>query len=183
MKRYLGQPRWDTGISPPELMTYIQAHSPGRALDLGCGSGTNLVTLAEHGWQVAGIDYVPKAIRLARRRLVRLKLKQAVRLGDAAKLQAFDRPFDLVLDIGCFHSLSDAEKLAYQKNLDVYLKPGGDYLLYAHLKEAPDAAHGIWEGDLMAFSRFLDEKWRVESSENKPDGNRPAIWVQFNKPN
>jgi methylase of polypeptide subunit release factors len=64
---YLQKPVWDTGISPPELLDFIANHNPGRALDLGCGTGTNSITLAKHGWEVTGVDFVKRAINLARR--------------------------------------------------------------------------------------------------------------------
>jgi 2-polyprenyl-3-methyl-5-hydroxy-6-metoxy-1,4-benzoquinol methylase len=35
----------------------------GPVLDLGCGSGIWAVELAARGWQVTGIDFVPKALR------------------------------------------------------------------------------------------------------------------------
>ena len=62
---YLFRPPWDSGVSPPELFEFMAAHPAGRAIDLGCGTGTNVVTLAEHGWQVTGLDYSPRAIRIA----------------------------------------------------------------------------------------------------------------------
>ena len=41
----------------PEL-----AHNPGRALDIGCGSGRDAVWLAAHGWRVEAFDRLPDAI-------------------------------------------------------------------------------------------------------------------------
>ena len=66
--KYLGTPRWDTGISPPELLGFIRASRPGRALDLGCGTGTNLLTLARAGWEVTGVDQAGFSILTARRK-------------------------------------------------------------------------------------------------------------------
>ena len=43
---YFRDPPWDTNISPPELLDFINRHPPGRVLDLGCGTGTNVITLA-----------------------------------------------------------------------------------------------------------------------------------------
>ncbi|MFQ6101503.1 MAG: class I SAM-dependent methyltransferase [Anaerolineae bacterium] len=57
----LGRSPWDTGVTPPEVVELIASGDfpPGRALDLGCGTGTNGITLARHGWEVVG--YVPVA--------------------------------------------------------------------------------------------------------------------------
>src|SRR5689334_21905005 len=42
---YFRNPPWDSGISPPELLEFIQTHPAGKAIDLGCGTGTNVITL------------------------------------------------------------------------------------------------------------------------------------------
>jgi SAM-dependent methyltransferase len=61
-------PRWDTNITPPEVVTVIEgaaAVPAGRALDLGCGTGTNVIYLAQHGWKAVGVDFSPIAIQQA----------------------------------------------------------------------------------------------------------------------
>ncbi len=40
----IGFKPWDSGVPPPELVSVVEgpgALPPGRALDLGCGTGTN----------------------------------------------------------------------------------------------------------------------------------------------
>ena len=57
---------WDSGVSPPELVAAVegpQALPPGRALDLGCGTGTNAIYMARHGWDVTGADLVGRPLR------------------------------------------------------------------------------------------------------------------------
>ena len=68
----------------------------GRALELGCGSGTWSVALAVRGWDVTGVDVVPKAIRQARARAAaagvdaRFVTADVTELTDAAVEPGFD---------------------------------------------------------------------------------------------
>jgi len=41
-----GNTPWDTQVTPPEVMELIANTSLGKALDLGCGTGTNAITLS-----------------------------------------------------------------------------------------------------------------------------------------
>src|SRR5438128_2509235 len=53
---------WERRTSPSDLLELIEgpnALPPARALDLGCGTGTDSIYLAQHGWDVTGIDMVP----------------------------------------------------------------------------------------------------------------------------
>lgn len=53
-------------VVPDRILEAEIAHlRPGRALDLGCGTGTNAMMLARHGWSVLGIDWSARAIELA----------------------------------------------------------------------------------------------------------------------
>ena len=96
---------WDTGVSPPELTEFIRSHAPGRALDLGCGTGTNVITLAQHGWWVTGVDFAWRAIRVARRKARRSGVEVELQVADVTRGDAVSGPYDLVLDLGCFHNL------------------------------------------------------------------------------
>ena len=69
---------------------------PGRALDLGCGSGPNALKLAERGWSVVGVDWAENAIELARNSARARGLDATFLVGD---ITAWELPgtFDLVI--------------------------------------------------------------------------------------
>jgi SAM-dependent methyltransferase len=175
---YYRSPPWDTGVSPPELVAFIERHPPGRALDLGCGTGTNVLTLAHHGWEATGVDFAPRAIRIAKRKARQANIDVDLRVADVTKLQDANRPFDLVLDMGCFHSLPPASKLDYINNLERLLEPGGTYLMYGFFNEAADSGPGLVEADL----EKLKERLRlVERQEGTERGLRPSAWFSFRR--
>ena len=131
---YHFHPPWDTGITPPEVVDAIEgpeALPPGRALDLGCGTGTNSLYLARHGWQVVGVDLVATAIRRARRKAGGTGLPLDFYAADVTRLDFLDPPFDLALDIGCFHALDARGGLRYRDQLCRLLIPGAHFMLYA----------------------------------------------------
>jgi SAM-dependent methyltransferase len=175
---YLGHPPWDTGVSPPELLDFMSSHSPGRALDLGCGTGTNSITLALQGWRVNGVDFMPRAIRQARRKAQRTGLKIDFRVGDVARLDGLAGQFDLILDIGCYHNLSGKAKQSYHANLLHWLASGGTFLLYGFLTSTPDQVFGIDEANLAELSKIIPLISRTDSS----DRGRPSTWLLFQLP-
>jgi SAM-dependent methyltransferase len=123
---------WDSGVPPPELVELIEgpkALTRGRAIDLGCGTGTNCRYMLEHGWDVTGVDYVPRAISAAKRKAPEARLL----IGDVTRLADIDvaGPFDLLLDLGCFHSLPDDRRQAYVSEAARVARPGGTLLLFA----------------------------------------------------
>jgi 2-polyprenyl-3-methyl-5-hydroxy-6-metoxy-1,4-benzoquinol methylase len=120
---------------PPALLERAVASRPagGRALDLGCGQGVHAVYLAQHGFSVVGIDFVPAAIAAARQRAEQAGVEVELVEGDVVGYEA-PAPFDLVLDSGCLHHLPKGKVDAYRRRLDEWLAPGGDYVLvhFAH---------------------------------------------------
>lgn len=127
---------WDSGVPPPELVEVIEGARQlpaGRALDIGCGTGTTSVYMATNGWQVTGVDFVPRAIRVARAKAAAGRLPVAFLVGDVTRLH--DLPiapgFDLLFDQGCFHSLAEEAQPAYAREITRMARFGGTYLLYA----------------------------------------------------
>jgi SAM-dependent methyltransferase len=127
---------WDSGVPPPELVEVVEGVRKlpaGRALDLGCGTGTTSVYTASNGWDVTGVDFVPRAIRRARARAEAAAVSVAFLVGDVTQLHRLPiRPgFHLLFDQGCFHSLPESAQPAYAREITSTARSGATYLLYA----------------------------------------------------
>lgn len=171
---YNQKPPWDTGITPPELMEFIEQHPAGRALDLGCGTGTNVITLAKHGWDVTGVDFLPKVIRKAEQKIEDEGVKAEVQVDDVTQLKKVTGRFDLIYDIGCYHNLSQEGKRAYERNISRLLKPGATYLLYGFLSQ-PQKKFGIGQDDITRLSFSLN---LVERQDGE-DREKASTWLKF----
>jgi SAM-dependent methyltransferase len=80
-----------------------------------------LFTLAQAGWQVTGVDFAPRAIRMAKRKTKKAGIRAELYVRDVTDLKGISGPFDLALDIGCFHSLGD-KKAGYLSELERILE-------------------------------------------------------------
>lgn len=76
---------------------------PGRALDVGCGSGRDSVYLAKRGWQVTAVDAVEKALAAAQQRAADERVEVHWVTGDVAQLArlGLEPGYDLLYDFGC----------------------------------------------------------------------------------
>ncbi len=170
---------WDSGISPPELLNFIETHPPGRAIDLGCGTGTNVITLAQRGWQVSGVDFAPRAIKIAQKKVKHAKVKANLYIGDVTKLRDIHGKFDLALDMGCYHNLEDKRE-DYLNRLDEILAPKGFWLLYAHLlsEEHTASSHGL---SISEFKMTATHFNLISREDSIGRTGRKAVWALFQK--
>ena len=176
---YLGQPPWDTGVSPPELFEFIKNNKPGRAIDIGCGTGTNVIALAQAGWKVTGVDFAPRAIKIARQKLKRSRMPATVLVADATNLSGIAGPFDLALDLGCFHGISREGRAKYLDQLQRILGPNGFWLLYAFLSPGtPRSGHGLDEAEINRISAQLTLVSRRDGFDKR---ERQSAWFLFQK--
>lgn len=110
----------------------------GAALDLGCGSGIWSVRLAERGWDVTGVDLIPRALDRARQRATAAGVDLRLVRGDVTALEdaGVGSGYRLLLDFGCFHDrLTDAQRAAEGRGVSAVAAPDASLLLLA---VAPD---------------------------------------------
>jgi SAM-dependent methyltransferase len=106
----------------------------GPVLDLGCGSGIWAVELAARGWQVTGIDFVPKALRRARERARDAGVELRLIEGDVTKLGStgVGSGFPFLMDFGLFHDeLTDDQRAAMGREVSAVAAPGATLLMLA----------------------------------------------------
>ena len=178
---YFRKPPWDTGISPPELLEFIQTHRPGRAIDIGCGTGTNVITLVRAGWDVTGVDFAPRAIKFARQKLKRTGVQGNLLIRDATILQGITGPFDFAFDLGCFHGILQAGKPKYLDQLNRILAPNGFWLMYGFLKSDPyQPGAGLLQSDLDLISSHL---MPISRRDGFDKGDKRSAWFLYQKHN
>jgi ubiquinone/menaquinone biosynthesis C-methylase UbiE len=176
---YFIRPPWDSGISPPELLDFIKTNKPGNAFDIGCGTGTNIVTLAQHGWRVTGIDFAPRAISIARRKIKQSGFSADVQVADVTRLTGIDGLFDFILDLGCFPGLSSADQEKYLALLDRVCASSCYWLLYGFFKPAPGSVGpGLTP---IAIDRICSSFSLVSRSDGVDKRERPSAYFLFRK--
>jgi SAM-dependent methyltransferase len=146
---------------------------PDRALDLGCGSGLHTVALARRGWQVTGVDAIGKAVRRARARVAEAGVSAAVVQGDVTNLDSavVGTEHRLLLDIGCFHGLADADRARMGSSASAVAAPDAMMIMLAFRpglthKPLPRGADGA--AIESAFAR-----WHVIDAEAAPTDGMP----------
>lgn len=173
---YFRTPPWDSGIVPPEVVDFVSHHPPGRAIDLGCGTGTNAIYLAKQGWQVVGVDFSRKALSRARRKSKSYGVKVDFIHDNVSVLSKVQGPYDLALDIGCFHSLSTSQKRNYLQRVGELLAPDGYLLLYGFINR-PSNTTSIQPEDIQAIQTSLT----IVDQQVGEDKGRAAAWFVIRK--
>ena len=126
-----GELPWDTGEPEPLLVEFVTSGrvQPTQTLEIGAGTGTNAVWLAERGFEVLGIDVAPLAVEQAIAKSKDRELPCHFVTLDILATSPPQGPFHFVFDRGCFHVFDEAEERArFAGRVAAALAPGGLWL-------------------------------------------------------
>ena len=133
-----------------DLRAGLLARADGRTLELGAGTGLNLVHYpAEVTELVLSEPEAPMAARLERRVRARGLSAQVVRAG-AEQLPFADASFDTVVATLVFCTVGDPERSLGEVRR--VLAPGGRLLFLEHVRH-PDAGRARWQQRLTPIQR------------------------------
>lgn len=142
---------WDRGTVSPQVAAWQAAGviRPGQRVAVpGCGSGHEVLALAQAGCQVTAIDYAPGALAMTAERLAQAGVApDTVTLvqADVLALQP-EQPFDLVYEQTCWCALHPDHWQRYTAQLRQWLCPGGTLALLAMQARRASADQGRLEG-------------------------------------
>lgn len=184
----LGFTPWDGHPLANALRSLVEgadALPPGAALDLGCGTGDNAIYLADHGWQVTGVDFVDKPLTVARtkagERPIRFSRADVTRLRAEGVASGEGDGFDLIVDSGCLHGMSDDDRDAYVREVTAVAATGARLLIVAFTPGTSFGVPGIEPADV---ERRFGAHWVLRSSGAEPDtgpGKTPARFYVFER--
>jgi SAM-dependent methyltransferase len=122
---------WKRGVNPHLLRAVENGRiKPCRAIELGCGSGKNVVFLAKYGFDMTGVDRSSNALELGRKKLKMASVSARFLQDDITDLKNVHETFDLLLDIGQMHDLPEKDHACYVKTIISLTHTTSQFFLY-----------------------------------------------------
>lgn len=166
----LGFTPWDGHPLPTSLTNVVdgdRALAPATALDIGCGTGDNSIYLAEHGWQVTGVDYVQKAVDKARAKASAKGVDVRFEQADVTRLceEGIGSGFALIVDNGCLHGMNDEDRHDYVREVTAAAAPDARLLLVEFI---PGGSRGVPGIEPSEVAQRFEGPWTLLASGNEP---------------
>ncbi|HEY9680530.1 MAG TPA: class I SAM-dependent methyltransferase [Oculatellaceae cyanobacterium] len=177
---------WDTGAAAPELVRYLESSTmPKQILEIGCGTGSNAIWMAERGASVLATEISPTAIELAKKKIENNKsLKLEFRLADIIESSPVkEGTIDFVFDRGVYHVMPDDDsREIFIDRVAGALKNGGFWLCIAGSadEDRPENAGGppqLQASDLVNLAQKHFELFHLKRIiSSGPYGNEIVMW-------
>ncbi|OBH04312.1 methyltransferase type 12 [Mycobacterium sp. E2699] len=154
----------------------------GSALDVGCGTGDCAVYLAQHGWKVTGVDYVAKPLDKARAKARAAGASVNFARADVTRLshEGIGSGFQLIVDNGCIHNMSGADREAYVREVSAVAAPDARLYIVAF---PPGGRFGVPGIDRPEMERRFAAGWTLLSTgdERELDEKTPTYYYLFQR--
>jgi SAM-dependent methyltransferase len=158
--------------------------APCRAIDLGCGTGTNAVWLAQQGFDAVGVDFSPLAIEAARKRAAKAGVRVQFFVADLLKTKDVRPEFKFFFDRGCYHVLRKIDAATYVRTVANWTFPNALSLVLAGNAREPmePGPPVVSEQEFRdEWGGFFDMLWlrefRFDLSPQVP--GQPLAWAGF----
>ena len=145
-KKEMFDERYKTGNTPWELerpdsnlIEIVKNKNilPCKTLEIGCGTGSNAIWLAQNKFDVTGIDFSSLAIEKAKVKSQKQEVEIQFHVKDFFEPPKGEIDFEFIFDRGCFHSFENKEdRLTFAENVSRHLKEGGQW--YSIIGNADD---------------------------------------------
>jgi SAM-dependent methyltransferase len=186
-RRFLQQQTpWDRNAPGPQIAAWLSDGTIRAGLRIavpGCGSGHDVLALAQAGCDVSAIDYAGAAVALTQARLAANNAQARVTQADVLTWQP-DAPLDAVYEQTCWCALHPDHWSAYAAQLHAWLRPGGALLLLAMQCRRDGASVGRIEGppyhmDINAVRALLPATQWAWPAPPYPAVPHPAGWSEL----
>lgn len=125
-----GHAPWDTGKPDSNLIQTVTTTpiEPCKALEIGCGTGDNVIWLSQNNFDATGIDISEIAIEKAEK-ASKANVKCTLVVIDFLTNKIEGLPFGFAFDRGCLHLFnSDEERKRFAENVAAHLETDGLWL-------------------------------------------------------
>ncbi len=136
---------WDTGRHDKnlELVIIEEQIAPCPALELGAGTGSDAIWLAQQGFKVTALDMSPTAIGIARKKAEAAGVKVEFIVADILRDEIPSGPFGFVFDRGCFHTFDlPEERAGFAEIVWKHLNSGGYWFSLIASTDGPKRESG-----------------------------------------
>ncbi|NQU34712.1 MAG: class I SAM-dependent methyltransferase [Bacteroidetes bacterium] len=156
--------------------------NPCRTLELGCGTGTDAIWLAENGFEVTAIDGSPIAIDIAKKAAQENNIDCNFKVIDFVSDEMKESPYDFIFDRGFFHSFdTDSDRKLIAEKAAGLLSERGMWLTLMANADAPPRDSGPPMRSARSIVDAVEPFFKILTLTVSYFGNEqddpPRIWV------
>lgn len=161
----------------------VDVETHPRSVDLGCGTGANVVYLAERGFDSWGVDFSEVAVEKAQKRALNAGVDVSLVVGDltAPVIDGLEGSFDFLIDFGTLDDLRGEDRFLMAENINRLSRPGSRFLEYCFFGDrdalpwlsmtASKLSH-IAPGEL---ETLFGDRWNIQPFADYPEWRTAAF--------